>query len=305
VTVPAASVSDALRAAAQRLRASGSRSPRLDAELLMAAALGVDRAALFRSPERALAPQELERFEGFVRRREAREPVAYIRGRRAFRTIELEVDGAVLIPRPETETLVELAIERIRSDLTSAPRPAGAAPYMLWDVGTGSGAIAVAIALELRRLRYGDAVRFWVSDRSPDAMAVATVNIVSHGLADLFTIAAGDLTAVSPAPGPVDLLTANLPYVPSGEVPDLPIAARFEPPGALDGGPDGLALIRRLLAELPIVLAPHGLALLEIGGDQATAVERAAAALLPGWVCVVLPDLGGSPRVAQLERTDV
>ena len=145
--------------------------------------------------------------------------MAYIRGLKEFYGAAIVVDDRVLIPRPETETLVELAVARIRADLTSAPRPAEAGPYLVWDVGTGSGAIAVAIGLELRRRRYGDAVRFVVSDISPEALTVATINAVAHGLADLFTFAQGDLTDVLPAPRPVDLLVANLPYIPTGHIP--------------------------------------------------------------------------------------
>jgi release factor glutamine methyltransferase len=211
----------------------------------------------------------------------------------------------VLIPRPETETLVELALARITEDLTGAPRPDSAEPYLVWDIGTGSGAIPVAIAIELRRRRYGDAVHFHVSDISGDARDVATVNVVSHGVAHLFTFSEGDLTDVAPPPPwPVDLLLANLPYIPSGLMPELPVAASFEPAGALDGGPDGLDVVRRLLAALPEVLAPGGAALLEIGGDQAELAQAAAASALPGWECTIHDDLAGSPRVVRLDRPD-
>ncbi len=295
-------VNELLADASVRLQASGSETARLDAEVLLAHVLGIDRSGLMAHPEAVLGTGQLETYESYLVRREAGEPVAYIRGLKEFYGAAISVDRRVLIPRPETETLVELALARITSDLTAAPR-AAADPYLVWDVGTGSGAIPVAIASELRRRRYGDAVRFWCSDISGDARDVATLNVVAHGLAHLFIFAEGDLTDVAPSPPyPVDLLLANLPYIPAAMVPDLPVAASYEPVGALDGGPDGLDVIRRLLPRAPEVVTPGGAVLLEIGGDQAALMTAAAAAALPEWACTVHPDLSGSPRVALLER---
>lgn len=295
-------VDELLADATERLAASGSESARLDAEVLLADVLGVDRSGLIAHPEAVLSTGQLETYASHIVRREAGEPVAYIRGLKEFYGSAISVDARVLIPRPETETLVELALVRITADLTGAPR-ASDEPYLVWDIGTGSGAIAVAVASELRRRRYGDAVRFLVSDISGDARDVATLNVVAHGLAHLFTFAEGDLVDVAPAPvRPVDLLLANLPYVPAALVPDLPVAASFEPAGALDGGPDGLDVIRRLLLRAPEVVEQGGAVLLEIGGDQAPIMRAAAAASLPGWACTIHPDLSGSPRVALLER---
>ena len=300
---PPQRVGELLVAASARLETAGSETARLDAEVLLAHVLGVDRSALAAHPEAALPLGQLQRYEARLARREAGEPVAYIRGIKEFYGTAISVDPRVLIPRPETEALVELALARITGDLTGAPRERGADPYLVWDLGTGSGAIAVAVAGELRRRRYGDAVRFFVSDVSGDARDVATVNVVAQGLAHLFTFAEGDLTDVAPyPPGRADLLLANLPYIPSAAVPTLPVAASFEPRVALDGGPDGLELLRRLLARLPDVLAPEAAALLEIGSDQADLVTAAAAELLPAWSCAIHPDLSGSPRVALLGR---
>jgi release factor glutamine methyltransferase len=296
-------VREAIGQASQRLQASGSETPRLDAELLIGHVLGVERSALAAHPDAALGRGQVESLEAFLARRASGEPVAYIRGLKEFYGAALVVDRRVLIPRPETETLVDLAMERIRREMTSGPRPAGAEPYLVWDVGTGSGAIAVAIGRELRKRRYGEAVRFHISDISPDAMTVATINVASHGLADLVTFAEGDLCDALPSPRPVDLLVANLPYIPADVVPDLPVAASFEPALALDGGADGLALIRRLLPQLPLAVAPDGAAMLEIGADQADAVAEAIDAMLPHWAHTVHPDLGGRPRVVVLERT--
>lgn len=296
-------VGEAVVEATARLRDSGSETARLDAEVLLGFVLGVDRSAILAHPDAVLSTGQIDAFEDAVSRRERGEPVAYIRGLKEFYGVAISVDRRVLIPRPETETLVELALERIRADLTGARRDPDAEPYLVWDMGTGSGAVAIAIGGELRRRRYGDAVRFLASDVSGEARDVATINAVSHGLAHLFTFAEGDLTDVAPAPSrPVDLLLANLPYIPAGSIDGLPAAASFEPRSALDGGPDGLEVIRRLLPELPRVLTPGGAALLEIGSDQADLVAAAAAELLSGWGCTIEPDLTGSPRVASLER---
>lgn len=297
-------VGELLIDATERLTSSGSESARLDAEVLLAYVLGVDRSGLAAHPEAVLGSGQLDTYEGYLERRLQGEPVAYIRGLKEFYGTAITVDPRVLIPRPETETLVALALARITADLTGAPRPDRSEPYRVWDIGTGSGAIPVAIALELRRRRYGEAVHFHVSDISGEARDMATVNVVSHGLAHLFTFAEGDLTDVAPPPPqPVELLTANLPYIPSGLMPGLPVAASFEPATALDGGPDGLDVIRRLLPALPAVVAPTGAALLEIGGDQDETLQGVVAEVLPEWTCTFHADLSGSPRVAQLERT--
>jgi release factor glutamine methyltransferase len=295
-------VHELLAHATERLEAAGSESARLDAEVLLGHVLGVDRSALAAHPEAVLSTGQQESYAAGIARREAGEPVAYIRGLKEFYGAAITVDTRVLIPRPETETLVELALARITEDLTGAPR-ADDEPYLVWDMGTGSGAIPVAVAGELRRRRYGETVRFFASDISGDARDVATLNVVAHGLAHLFTFAQGDLVEIAPAPpGPVDLLLANLPYIPAAMVPDLPMAASYEPVAALDGGEDGLEVIRRLLPRAPEVVAPGGAVMLEIGGDQAELMTAAAAQALPAWDCVIHPDLSGSPRVAQLDR---
>jgi release factor glutamine methyltransferase len=295
-------VGDVLVEASTSLDAAGSESPRLDAEVLLGHVLGVDRTALIAHAERVLSHDERSRFYAYLKRREVGEPVAYIRGLKEFYGSVFSVDQRVLIPRPETEALVELALERIRGDVSGRPPDDDDDGYLVWDVGTGSGAIAVAIAAELRRRRYGDAVHFYVTDVSADALVVATVNAVAHGLADQFTFVRADLTTAVPGPRRrVDLLLANLPYVPSTAIPDLAIAASFEPVAALDGGPDGLDVIRRLLPGLPGVMLPSAAALLEIGADQTELMRAACQELLPRWTCAVHHDLGGSPRVALLE----
>ncbi len=298
-------VSELLDETTDRLEASGSETARLDAEVLLGHVLGVDRSALIAHPEAALSTGQLERYESDVARREAGEPVAYIRGIKEFYGTAISVDPRALIPRPETETLVEVALARITDALTGAPHDSGSEPYLVWDVGTGSGAIPIALGMELRRRRYGEAVHYFVSDVSGEARDLAAINVVSHGLAHLFTFAEGDLLDVVPTPPRlVDLLVANLPYIPSATMLGLPVAASYEPIGALDGGPDGLDVIRRLMAALPGALAPAAAVLLEIGGDQDELVAVAAAELLPDWICTVHQDLSGSPRVVELRPTD-
>lgn len=301
---PPRTLGEAVAWGATRLREAGSETARLDAEVLLADSLRVDRSTLAAHPEALLGATQAEAYAAAVERRAGGEPVAYIRGLKEFHGAAIVVDRRVLIPRPETETLVDLAVERVRAELTSAPRPEGSRPYLVWDIGTGSGAIAVAVALELRRRRYADAVAYWLSDVSAEALAVATVNVVSHGLADLVTFAQGDLADVRPAPPAVDLVVANLPYIPSGDIAGLPVAASFEPRLALDGGADGLDLVRRLLPRLPLLLAPRGAALFEIGSDQAELIGQAVSFLLPGWHSHLHADLSGWPRVIAVERPD-
>ena len=295
------SVADLLRDATDRLRASGSESARLDAELLLGYALGLDRTRVLAHPEAPLSDGQAATVETLVTRREAGEPVAYIRGIKEFHGLAFMVDERVLIPRPDTERLVELALERVRDRLAAAARPAGSPRFTVWDMGTGSGAICISLAVALRQGGYLADVRLLASDVSPVALGTALENAVAHNVADVIELRAGSLLAVEPALGPVDLLVANLPYIPSAALETLPVAVTFEPRVALDGGPDGLALIRRLLDGLPGALAPGGQALLEIGSDQVEAVGAAVAEALPGWVVTIHADLSGRPRVAQLD----
>jgi release factor glutamine methyltransferase len=246
--VAAASVGDALAAAGGRLVAAGCDTPALDAELLLGAVLGMDRARLVMERDRLVDSSEAARFEALVARREAREPVAYILGRREFRRITLAVDRRVLIPRPETELLVEVGCEL----------PAGA---RVLDVGTGSGAVALALKDERPDLLVQG------TDVSADALAVARAN--ARNLRIGVSFAHADL--LDGAGGPWDAVLANLPYVPAGATLQ-PEIMRFEPPGALFAGTDGLGVVRRLVEALrgPSV----ALVALEIGPEQADSVRR-------------------------------
>jgi release factor glutamine methyltransferase len=245
------SVGDALGAAVDALTAAGVDSPRLDAELLLAAAAGTERERLIAAPEAPLAPAAGRSFGTMVRRRLRREPVAYIVGRRWFRRIELEVDRRVLIPRPETELLVEVALEL--------------APQQALDVGTGSGAVALALADEL------PSVEVTASDSSPAALEVARANAERLGLAGRVEF----VDSALPESGPFDLLLANLPYVAEGDWGRLaPEIRDWEPREALLAGADGLEAIRGLLAVVADrEAAPLAEAIaLEVGAGQAPAV---------------------------------
>ena len=240
---------EALEAATDALTAARVESPRLDAEVLLAEASGVSRAALVGSPDAVVDPVATRAYAEFVRRRLRREPVAYITGRKGFRRIELSVDRRVLIPRPETELLVELALEL--------------EPRSVLDVGTGSGAIALAIADELPE------AAIVATDLYPDALEAARENAARLGFASRVRCVHGSL-----ASGAYDLLLANLPYVSEREWHDLePELRDWEPRGALTPGPTGLEAIDALLGELSVTPATRAKSIgLEVGEGQADTV---------------------------------
>ncbi len=294
-----ATVGELLRDAVGRLAASGSSSPRLDAELLLGDAVGVGRTAVIAHQDSPVGPDAAAAFERAVERRAAGEPVAYIRGLREFHGLAFHVDDRALIPRPETELLVDLAEREVATRLTTAPRSKGAPPLRVVDVGTGSGAIAVALVSALRRRRMDREVMVIATDVSEAALDVARVNAVSHGVADRMQFLAADLLPLH-LDQPYSVVCANLPYVASDYLAALDGELRFEPALALDGGPDGLDVIRRLLALLPTSVRPDGVALLEIGADQAELTLAEVASVLPGWRFEILPDLAGRARVARI-----
>lgn len=295
-----ATVDALLRDAIERLRVAGSGTPRLDAEVLLANILGVDRTSVVAHPEAPVGDGAAARFGEAVIRREAGEPVAYLRGVKEFLGLAFAADRRALIPRPETERLVELAEMEIGRRLLAAPRPDDAPPIRVVDVGTGGGAIAVSLAVRLQGRRMIDDVALLATDDSPEALDLARENAVGHAVGDQILFRAADLV-----PGderPFDLVLANLPYVRSDALDGLPVATSFEPPHALDGGMDGLEVIRRLLTLLPEILAQRGTALLEIGADQEAEIIAAVAELPGRWTCLVEMDLAGLPRVARVER---
>ena len=250
-------VLEVIRWTVARFTERGLETPRLDAELLVAHALGLPRVQLYVQFDRPLLPAELGDIRALIKRRQGGESVAYLLGKKEFWGLELVVDARVLVPRPDTETLVEEA--RVRLD-EAAREPAS---ERIADVGTGSGAIALTLA----KLRPAAAV--FAADVSPDALAVARAN--AERLALAVTFVEGDLTAPLAEHAPFALIVANLPYIPTGDLASLSPEVRAEPALALDGGPDGLALVRRLVAAAPGLLAAGGALALEIGAGQAAA----------------------------------
>jgi release factor glutamine methyltransferase len=298
-----ATVDALLTEAVTRLRTAGSETARLDAEVLLGHVLGIDRTGVIAHPEAPVGDGSAQRYREALERHEAGEPVAYIRGVKEFHGLAFATDSRALIPRPETERLVDLAELEVVQRLTGAPRPDRAPGLRVLDVGTGSGAIAITLATLLARRRMLDAVEIVATDISAKALELARENTVGHALGERITFEEADLTPGSSMER-WDLVLANLPYVRSEVMSSLPAATTFEPPLALDGGPDGLAVMRRLLDRLPVVLASDGVALLEIGGDQGQDIVAAVGTHLPGWSCTVETDLGGLPRVARIRRGD-
>ncbi len=319
-SVPATDPSAAslLAGATSRLAASPSETPRLDAELLVSHAFGRDRTWLLAHPQESLDAARAAELDAWVARRCAGEPVAYIRGFKEWFGLRVAVDPRALIPRPETEQLAEAAIAEIAGRLAADSRR-----IVAWDVATGSGAVALAVALRFRAALALRRVRLVASDVAPDALELASENLAAHRVSSLVTLALGDLLEdAGPGPGAdagadaaprtddggqlprPDLVTANLPYLTTAEVAEAPGSIAFEPRTALDGGADGLDLLRRLVSQLPERLARGGVALLEIGAGQGHAL-RAAAEALPIPVAVTLsPDLAGIDRVMRIARLD-
>ncbi len=293
-----------LREGVERLREAGSETPRLDAELLLGDAVGVGRTVILAHPDALVGADAARRYRADLERRAAGEPVAYLRGLKEFFGLAFSVDRRALIPRPETERLVELGEAELMRRLGAAPRTAGTPPLRVVDVGTGSGAIVVALAVVLRRRAALSSVEIRASDLSNDALDLARENAAGHAVADSITFVQADLLPGSGGDeeGSFDVVLANLPYVRHDAMAGLPVAASFEPVVALDGGVDGLEVIDRLLGQLPGALSDGGIALLEIGADQGEAIVRHCAERLPGWSCVVETDLAGLPRVARIRR---
>ena len=259
--------------------AASSSSPRLDAELLLAHVLGWSRARLLAERPAELSAETLARVAALVERRRNLEPIAYILGEREFYGLPLFVDRRVLVPRPETELLVELALTRARQR---------GGNLRIADIGTGTGAIAIALAMHLPHASV------IASDLSPEALAVAAQNLQRHGLGERVKLVQGDLLAALSEP--VDLLVSNPPYTILAEIDEG--VRRHEPHLALDGGgPQGLAIYERLLTAAPQYLAAGASLLLEIGAWQGLAVRSLAQQHLPMAIVQLHHDLAGHPRV--------
>jgi release factor glutamine methyltransferase len=271
------SAGEALQAARGRL-AAVSKNPRRDAEVLLAHLLGWDQAALLTHPERLLSPTEADQFESMLSRRLASEPVQYITEVQEFFGLPFEVSPAVLIPRPETEHLVEAVLERFGRE--SSPR--------IVDVGTGSGAIAVALAHAIPRSQVT------AVDLSSAALEVAQRNAERHGVLERVTLLQSDLLADLKG-ADFEVVVSNPPYIAEGEVLE-PQVFNYEPRSALYAGPTGLEVYERLIPQAREVLKPQGWLMLEIGYGQSPPLLK----LLSDWHEVsLLDDLQGIPRVVQ------
>ncbi|MES1188397.1 MAG: peptide chain release factor N(5)-glutamine methyltransferase [Myxococcales bacterium] len=275
------SVRRVLSWAADDLKRRGNDGARLDVELLLGRVLGLDRIGLIMQSERPLAPGELAAFRELFKRRRLGEPVAYLLGGREFYGISLRVDARVLIPRPDTERLVEVALERTRARSMQGNA---------LDLCTGSGCVAIAFA------RQRPTWNVTASDISPDAVALARDNAHRTGAVRNLRVVEGSLFAAV-AGQRFELITANPPYIATAELAQLPVDVRdFEPRLALDGGPDGLDLVREIAALAPNQLTEGGILALEIGADQGPATLEILKAR--GYQDVQLArDLGGRDRV--------
>lgn len=268
-------IASAIAAGADRLRAAGFDTPRLDAEILLRRLLGLDRARLYMQLRDPIDSEIERRFFALIERRLAGEPVAYLVGEREFMGLPFRVGPGVLVPRPETELLVERAIDWLRTRPNS----------LVLDVGTGSGAIALSVA------KHVPSATVIGTDRSPEALTWAITN--RNGLGGNVDYLLGDL--VEAIGGPVDLLLANLPYLRPEQAAENP-ELHAEPELALVSGADGLDLIRRLLGHAPRVMSPRGAIALEIDPSQATVVKALGRERFPGAIITTYADLAGLAR---------
>ena len=280
---------DALNWTSDYFRQHGIPTPRLDAEVLLAEALGVERIALYTHFDQPLSEEERSRYRAFIKRRIAGEPVSYIRNKKEFWSRTLFVDPRVLIPRPETETLVEVVKSR------SAEMSLPSLPSVL-DMGCGSGAIALAISSFMKG-------RFFLADIDPGALAVAKKNCKAYASDGPFFLVCGDLLTAF-RDGPIfDIIVSNPPYVAREDMGNLPEGIRnFEPVKALDGGKGGLKVLQTLVSQSPGHLNGGGLFATEIAPDQAEAVTGFLKESGQYEDIQVTPDLAGHPRVASARR---
>ena len=284
-------LSQALQSITQTLCGAKVADASVEAELLLGHVLGMSRTGLYTEPERSLTSTETERLHDLVRRRLDREPAAYILGHCEFYGIDFYVDSRTLIPRPETELLVEKAVELARRIAHQGEQTAMA------DIGTGCGAIAVSLALALPQ------AKIYATDISPSALSVAEVNCRRHGVSSQVELLQGNL--LEPLPQAVDVIVANLPYVKDCEVVDLsPEIREHEPTIALAGGRDGLDKIREMLEQVQGKRGAHCWGsvclLLEIGQGQGEMVTSLVNDCFPGASIGLISDPGGIERVVKV-----
>lgn len=277
---PSPTVAELLHEATRRLEVEGVDDARLEAEVLLADALGLDRAHLLAQMRDVVLQDAAARFSAMLARRLLHEPLAYIRGHREFYGVDIECGPGALIPRPETEMLVDLALQEIQ---------ARGNDVRIADVGTGSGAIAVAIVLNARQARVT------AIEASVEALAVARRNVTRYGLGERVALRQGDLLAGTDR---FDVIVANLPYVSASDWAALaPEIRDHEPRLALEAGETGTELVERLLAQSPEHLAQGGVLAAEIGDTHGARATEVAGRCFPEAECYVMKDLGGRDRV--------
>lgn len=271
---------------AKKFAERGLDAARLEAQVLIAHALRCSRVQLYTGFDKPLGDTELAAIRELIKRRLAGEPIAYLVGDQEFWSLPFAVDRNVLVPRRDTETLIELVVASVDR----------AAPLRGVDVGTGSGAIAITLARELRASR-------WIAiDVSPAAAELARANAERHGVADRVEVRVGDLLDPIAADPPFDLIVSNPPYIPTADLATLSAEVKSEPRLALDGGPDGLTVLRRLATLAPTHLVPAGLFAVEHGFDQAPAVRALLDATAAFTPAETRADLAGHPRATFARR---
>lgn len=281
------SIREVLQQTHRVLEEPGIPDARLEAEVMVINVMRMPRQDIFSHQEDEVSPQQERDLAQIVERRLNREPLAYILGYKEFYGINLLVNPNVLVPRPETETMVEHALFMSLMGMETSE-------LVVADVGTGTGAIAINLAIHL------PAARIYAVDVADPVLDVASYNIRAHNVADRITLLQGDL--LEPLPEPVDLIVANLPYIPTGRIPTLQPEVQWEPKAALDGGTDGLDLIARLLSQAPAKLKKHGVILLELDPEQVPAAEELARQHLPEATTSVERDLAELDRILVVSR---
>jgi release factor glutamine methyltransferase len=271
----------------QKLEAAGIPDARLEAEVLVMNVMRMARQNIFGEQDTEVSEEQQAALDELLERRYNREPLAYLLGQREFYGINVMLTPAVLIPRPETEGLVEHALFMALMGMESTD-------LIIADVGTGSGAIAINLAIHL------PAAKIFAVDVADEVLDVAAFNIRAHGVSERVTLGIGDL--LEPVPEPIDLIVANLPYIPTDRISTLQPEVRQEPALALDGGPDGLDLIRRLLTQAESKLKDSGIILLEMDPNQIPVVQELAIQHFPEGSTSVEEDLAGMDRILTIYR---
>ena len=266
------------------LESAGIPDARLEAEVMVMDVMRMPRQSIFAEQESQVSEQQQQSLNAIVERRLTREPLAYILNYREFYGVNLLVNPDVLIPRPETEAMVEHALFMALMGMESRE-------LVIADIGTGTGAIAINLAIHL------PAARIYATDAYDATLDVAAYNIRMHNVADRVTLLKGDL--LEPLPEPVDVIAANLPYLPTDRIPTLQPEVQWEPVAALDGGPGGIDLIERLLQQAAAGdrIKPHGVILLELDPEQISEARSLATNAFPDAEITVEPDLAGLGRL--------